>query len=129
MGSQHTPTPIGAFQFSDRPQTLKLPKAFLLGKGGKNTAPSLEKFRVRLDGALSHLIWLKILLLAGWLNQTAFKNPLEPELFQDFRILSPSRRVEQQDRSRQSSGTDLSRNGEEFPFPKHCAIKFLLFKP
>jgi len=32
-------------------------------------APSLEKFKARLDGALSNLIWLKIsLLIAGGLD-------------------------------------------------------------
>lgn len=30
-----TLTPVSAFQLSDRPETTRFPKAFLLGKGGK----------------------------------------------------------------------------------------------
>jgi len=29
-------------------------------------APSLETFKVRLDGALSSLVWLKMSLLIAW---------------------------------------------------------------
>jgi len=42
-------------------------------------APSLETFKARLDGALSNLIWLKMLLLiAGGLDQMTFKGLSNP---------------------------------------------------
>ena len=45
-------------------------------------APSLETFKVRLDGALSSLVWLKMsLLTAGGMDQMAFKGPFQPKLF------------------------------------------------
>ena len=45
-------------------------------------APSLEKFKARLDGALSCLIELKMsLLTAGMLDWVAFKGPSQPKLF------------------------------------------------
>ena len=45
-------------------------------------APSLETFRVRLVGAVSNLIWLKMALLiaGGW----TFRGPFQPKLFYDF---------------------------------------------
>jgi len=43
-------------------------------------APSLEILKVRLDGALSDLIWLKMsLLTAGGLDQMIFQGPFEPK--------------------------------------------------
>ena len=45
-------------------------------------APSLETFKVRLDGALSNLIWLKMsLLIEEGLDKTIFKGPFQPKLF------------------------------------------------
>jgi len=42
-------------------------------------APSLETFKIRLDGALSNLIKLKMpLLTAGGLGWMAFKGPFNP---------------------------------------------------
>jgi len=47
-------------------------------------ALSLETFPARLDGALSHLIELKMSLLApGGLDQTAFKGRFPPKPFDD----------------------------------------------
>ena len=52
-------------------------------------APSLEAFKVRLDGALSNLIELKTSLLsAGWLGWMAFKGPSQPKAFYDSVITS-----------------------------------------
>jgi len=46
------------------------------------TAPSLETFKVRLDGALSSLTELKMsLLTAGWLDYMTFKGPFQSKLF------------------------------------------------
>jgi len=43
-------------------------------------APSLETFQARLDGALSNLISVKMsLLMAGGLDQMAFKAPFPPK--------------------------------------------------
>jgi len=45
-------------------------------------APSLEMFKVRLDGALSNLIQLKMsLLTAGGLGQMASKGAFQPKAF------------------------------------------------
>ncbi|KAK4818443.1 hypothetical protein QYF61_013130, partial [Mycteria americana] len=50
-------------------------------------APSLETFKVRLDGALSNLIQLKMsLLIAGGLDYMTFKGPFQPRLFYDSMI-------------------------------------------
>jgi len=47
-------------------------------------APSLETFKVRLNGALSNLIWLQMsLLMAGRLDEMAFTGPLQPKLYCD----------------------------------------------
>jgi len=47
-------------------------------------APSLETFQVRLDGALSNLIQLKMsLLTAGGLGEMTSKGPFQPKLFYD----------------------------------------------
>jgi len=47
-------------------------------------APSLETFQVRLDRALSNLIWLKMsLLTAGGLGWMAFKDLFQPKAFYD----------------------------------------------
>jgi len=47
-------------------------------------APSLETLKVRLDGALSNLIYLKMsLLTAGQLDYMTFKTPFQPKLFYD----------------------------------------------
>jgi len=51
-------------------------------------APSLETFKVRLKGALSHLIWLKMsLLIAGGLDELTLKGPFQPKPFYDSKIL------------------------------------------
>ena len=51
-------------------------------------APSLETFKVRLDGALSNLIQLKMsLLMAGGLDYMAFRGPFQPKPFYDSVIL------------------------------------------
>ena len=53
-------------------------------------APSLATLKVRLDKALSSLIWLKMsLLIAGELDQMTFKGPFQPELFYDSIYFSP----------------------------------------
>jgi len=50
-------------------------------------APPLETFKVRLDGALSNLIQLKMsLLTAGRLDQMASKGPFQPKPFYDSMI-------------------------------------------
>jgi len=47
-------------------------------------APSLETFKVRLDGALSNLLQLKVsLLTAGGLDKMTFKGPFQPKAFYD----------------------------------------------
>ena len=47
-------------------------------------ASSLETLKVRLDGALSNLIWLKMsLLTARELDQMTFKGLFQPKLFYD----------------------------------------------
>jgi len=47
-------------------------------------APSLEKFKARLDGALSKLIQLKMsLLTAGGVGYMVSKGPLQPKAFYD----------------------------------------------
>ena len=47
-----------------------------------------ETFRVRFDGAVSNLSWLKMsLLIAGGLDQMAFKGPFQPKLFQDSMVI------------------------------------------
>jgi len=44
-------------------------------------APSLETFKIRLDGALSNLIQLQMsLLIAGGLDKMSFKGPFQPKL-------------------------------------------------
>ncbi|GAB0181899.1 hypothetical protein GRJ2_000655200 [Grus japonensis] len=51
-------------------------------------APSLETFKVRLDGALSNLIYLKMsLFIAGGLDLVTFKGPCQPKPFYDSMIL------------------------------------------
>ena len=51
-------------------------------------APSLEMFKVRLDGALSNLIWLKMsLFMAGGLDQMTFNGPFQRKPFCDLMIL------------------------------------------
>jgi len=51
-------------------------------------APSLETFKVELDGALSNLVWLKMsLLTAGGLGWMASKGPSQPKAFCDSVIL------------------------------------------
>jgi len=51
-------------------------------------ALSLETFEIRLDGALSNLIPLKMALLAaGGLDSMAFKCPFQPKLVYDSMIL------------------------------------------
>ena len=54
-------------------------------------APSLETFQVRLDGALSNLISLKMsLLIAGGLDEMTFKGPFQPKPFYDsMKLFSP----------------------------------------
>ena len=50
-------------------------------------APSLEIRKVRLDGALSNLIYLWVsLFTAGKLDQMAFKGPLQLKQFCDSTI-------------------------------------------
>ncbi|KAK4827894.1 hypothetical protein QYF61_022317 [Mycteria americana] len=50
-------------------------------------APSLETFKVRLDGALSNLLWLKMsLLIAAVLDYMTFKDLFQPKLFYDSMI-------------------------------------------
>jgi len=47
-------------------------------------APSLETFKVRLEGALSNPIWLKMSLLdAGGLYKMTSKGPFQPKPFYD----------------------------------------------
>ena len=47
-------------------------------------APTLETFKVRLDGALSNLIQLKMsLLTAGGLDWMALKGPFQPKPYYD----------------------------------------------
>jgi len=46
--------------------------------------PSLETFQGRLDGALSTLLQLEMsLLIAGWVDEMAFKGPFQPKPFHD----------------------------------------------
>ena len=53
-------------------------------------APSLESFQVRLDGALSTLIQVKMSLLsAGALDWMAFNSPSQARAFCDSMILPP----------------------------------------
>jgi len=48
-------------------------------------APSLETFKVGLDGALSNLIQLKMsLLTAEWVGLMTSKGPFQPKLFYDL---------------------------------------------
>lgn len=50
-------------------------------------APSLERFKVRLDRALSNLIKLRMpLLTGGHLDYTNFEGPSQTKLFYDFVI-------------------------------------------
>jgi len=50
-------------------------------------APSLETFKVRLDGGLSNLIELKMsLFTAGGLVWMTFKGPFQPKVFYDSMI-------------------------------------------
>jgi len=55
-------------------------------------APPLETFKVRLDGALSNLVWLKMSLLTaeglGWMTS---KGPFQPKASYDsmITVLSP----------------------------------------
>jgi len=50
-------------------------------------SPSLETFKVRLDGALSNLIELKLsLLTAGGLGLMTCKGPFQPKAFYDSMI-------------------------------------------
>jgi len=50
-------------------------------------ALSLETFKVRLDGALSNLVLLKMsLFIAGEMGYLTFKGPLQPILFYDSMI-------------------------------------------
>jgi len=50
--------------------------------GEVEDAPSLETLKVRLDRALISLVQLKMsLLIAGWLDQMAFKGPFQLKLF------------------------------------------------
>ena len=56
--------------------------------GEEVNAPSLDTFKVRLDGAQGNLIWLKMsLLMAGGLDQMTLKGPFQPKLFYDSMIL------------------------------------------
>ncbi|KAK4823916.1 hypothetical protein QYF61_008129 [Mycteria americana] len=67
---------------------LDIRKKVFYDKGGETLeqlprevvhAPSLETFKVRLDGALSNLICLKMsLLIAGWLDSMTLKVPSNP---------------------------------------------------
>ena len=51
-------------------------------------ASSLETFKVRLDRALSNMIWLEMsLLTAGGLDQMTFKGPFQHKLFYDSMTL------------------------------------------
>lgn len=47
-------------------------------------AQPLETFKVRLGGALSNLIELVSLLIAGGLDWVTFKGPFQSSLFHDF---------------------------------------------
>jgi len=50
--------------------------------------PSLETFKVRLDGALSNLIQLKMsLLIAGGLDWMIFNGPFQPKQFHDSMVV------------------------------------------
>ena len=54
--------------------------------------PSLGTFKVRLDGTLSSLIWLKM-LTAGWLEEMTSKSPFQPKAFCDSMIIRKCCRV------------------------------------
>jgi len=52
-------------------------------------ASSPETFKVRLDGALSNLVYLRMsLLTAGGLGYVAFKGPFQPKAFYDSKSAS-----------------------------------------
>jgi len=49
--------------------------------------PFLETFKARLDGALSHLLWLKMsLLTVRGLDYMTFKGAFQPKLFYDSKV-------------------------------------------
>lgn len=120
---------VSAFQFSDRPKTFRLLKAFLLGKGGKTLAQP-QGGGCSVDGKFqSQVGWGSEQpdLVEGLLTPCRVVEPLKFLCNSNYsRILGlyPHSDVW----SRQSPGTDLSWNGGEFPFPKDGPIKFLLCK-